>query len=119
MIAARHSTVSANAAYQQHTTKSECNRYATLGIERNKVSETSVPTIKSTSTTPTTNLTQDSMYEVTTNMLVGKLWNLYSYSYVCKNLILSVCLSISLYISLKFMGISQQKKDSVAVHKTN
>ena len=67
MIASRHSTVSANAAYQQPTTKSECNRYA-MGIEQNKVSETSVPTIKSTSTTPTTNLTQDSMREVTTNI---------------------------------------------------
>ena len=68
MIASRHSTVSANASYQQSTTKSECNRYAALGIKQNKVSETSVPTIKSTSTAPTTNLTQDSMREVTINI---------------------------------------------------
>ena len=68
MIASRHSTVSVNASYQQSTTKRECNRYAALSIQQNKVSETSVPTIKFTSTTPTTNLTQDSIREVTTNL---------------------------------------------------
>ena len=55
MTAARHS-VSANAAYQQSITKSECNRYIALGIEENEVLETSVPTIKYTSTTPTTKI---------------------------------------------------------------
>ena len=67
MIAARHSTVSANAAYQQTTTSSESNRFAALGFER-KDSETSKRTIKSTTDYTTTNLTQDSMDEVTANI---------------------------------------------------
>ena len=66
MMAARHSSVSASAAYQQHTTSSESNRFAALGFGR-KVSEISKPSIKEVTSTTNT-LTQDTIKEVTANI---------------------------------------------------
>ena len=66
MLAARHSLVSASAAYQQPTTSSESNRFAALGFGR-KMSEISKPSIKELTST-TNSLTQDTIEEVIANI---------------------------------------------------
>ena len=65
MLAARHSSISANAAYQQSTSRSESNRYKALGYKPTKTSETLDQKTKSTPI-PTTS-TQITMDEVTEN----------------------------------------------------
>lgn len=68
MLAARHSSVSANAAYQQSTSHSESNRYKALGYQPTKTPHTSTPNKRMKITPIPTTSTQSTMDEVTENI---------------------------------------------------